>query len=191
MNWKPGIGIGVTNEIRFSEFLISQIQKNFLYSEKMLPISHYQMSVSKCLTKGLDGKKWRAWFQHHLWSCGQIFAGCFSRFTWFNYCWCDLGFIHTCNLLGIKYCVYKLFTLCNQKKGYANHLLPPANEVCEGNVFTGVCPSGGVSVHGCLCPGEGSLSRWSLPRGSLSSGVSVQGFFVRGGGSLSGRPPVR
>ena len=26
--------------------------------------------------------------------------------------------------------------------------LPPANEVCKGNVFTGVCPSAGVSVWG-------------------------------------------
>ena len=52
-------------------------------------------------------------------------------------------------------------------------ILPPANEVCESNVFTGVCLSTrgggalsrGVSVHG-------SLSR----RGSLSGmGICVQG----------------
>ena len=41
-------------------------------------------------------------------------------------------------------------------------VLPPANEVCEGNVFTGVC----LSTGGCIYPGR------SLP-----------------GGSLSGRPP--
>ena len=60
--------------------------------------------------------------------------------------------------------------------------LPPANEVCEGYVFTRVClsrVSAGVSVQGCLfqgalCP-EGSLSRvglcsgWvAVHRGSLS-----------------------
>ena len=36
--------------------------------------------------------------------------------------------------------------------------LPPANEVCEGYVFTGVCP-GGVSVWGGSLSREGSLSR--------------------------------
>ena len=40
-----------------------------------------------------------------------------------------------------------------------NGLLPPANEVCKGNVFTGVCLStGGVSVRvGGFCQG-GDLS---------------------------------
>ena len=74
-------------------------------------------------------------------------------------------------------------------------LLPSANEVCEGYVFTGVCLStGGVSVQGeslskgvsvlgfsvqeGLCQ-EGSLSRESLsgglcPWGSQSRGVSVR-----------------
>ena len=40
-------------------------------------------------------------------------------------------------------------------------LLPTANEVCEGNVFTGVCPQRGVSIYRGpgvgLCPGEGHL----------------------------------
>ena len=59
-------------------------------------------------------------------------------------------------------------------------LLPPANEVCEGNYFTDVClstgggggslskglSSGGISVWGTLCLGGGYLSR----------GVSVQGW---------------
>ena len=53
--------------------------------------------------------------------------------------------------------------------------LPPAKEVCEGYVLTGVC----LSTRGGLCPG-GSLSRGSLSRGW---GVSVHG----GGGVLSGR----
>ena len=40
------------------------------------------------------------------------------------------------------------------KKSKATTLfLPPANEVCEGYVFTGVCPQGGLG----LCPGA-SLS---------------------------------
>ena len=76
--------------------------------------------------------------------------------------------------------------------------LSPANEVCEGYVFTGVCLStgGGVSVSvqggglhpGGLCPG-GSLS-W----GVSVQGVSVQGALSRGAlcpaGSLSGRVSV-
>ena len=79
-------------------------------------------------------------------------------------------------------------------------LLPPANEICKGYVFTGVClstrglslcPGGsqswGVSVHwsvsreisvqGDLCPGGfcpgGLCPGGSLSRGSLSKGVSV------------------
>ena len=73
--------------------------------------------------------------------------------------------------------------------------LLPANEVCEGYVFTGVCLSmgegglcpQGVSVQGGLCPG-GSLSTGGLCPGegslstgeSLSAGVSVQGVSVQG-----------
>ena len=92
---------------------------------------------------------------------------------------------------------------------YINHLLPPANEVCEGYVFTGVCLStGGVSVQGGLCLGVGlcpggSLQGVSLSRerglcpgrgvsvqgwGSLSRGISVWGGLCPGG-SLSRRPP--
>ena len=49
--------------------------------------------------------------------------------------------------------------------------LPPANEVCEGNVFTGVCLSmdGGSLSRSDLCPGR-----------SLSIRVSVQGISVWG-----------
>ena len=50
---------------------------------------------------------------------------------------------------------------------------PPPNEVCEGNVFTGVCLStGGLSVRGGVCLQGvyfqgGSLSWGSLSRGGL------------------------
>ena len=69
-------------------------------------------------------------------------------------------------------------------------LLPPANEVCKGNVFTGVCLStrgGVISVHGAVSFQEGgSLSRrgvsvqkgglsleGSLSRGSVCPGISL------------------
>ena len=70
-------------------------------------------------------------------------------------------------------------------------LLPPPNEVCEGNVFTGVCLStGGFSVQGeGLCPRGVSVKGGSLSRGK----VSVEGLSGGGGclsrKSLSGRPP--
>ena len=65
--------------------------------------------------------------------------------------------------------------------------LPPANKVCEGYVFTGVCLSSGGG-------GSRSLSRGSPSRGSPSggslSGVSVQGGLCQGvsvqGGLCSG-----
>ena len=68
--------------------------------------------------------------------------------------------------------------------------LPPANEVCEGYVFTDVClATGGLSVSvqgGGLCPGEGGLGpgKEGLCPGE---GVSFQGrgSLSRGGGSLS------
>ena len=80
-------------------------------------------------------------------------------------------------------------------KGYLYHRLtssleslPPANEVCEGNVFTGVCAQGslskgeslskggGVSVQGGgLCPRGGSLSRGLCPSRGLYPGGPCQG----------------
>ena len=52
--------------------------------------------------------------------------------------------------------------------------LPPANEVCEGYVFTGVCLSTTVSSEG----------------GSLSGGISVQeGGLCPGEGLCQGDPP--
>ena len=97
------------------------------------------------------------------------------------------------------------------------NLLPPSNEVCQGYVFTGVCPRGAGGR--CLCLGgsvQGKCLEMQLqwlsifagglyPGGSLSRGVSVQGVSVWGihvwrgvsiqgvsvqGKSLSGRPPV-
>ena len=62
--------------------------------------------------------------------------------------------------------------------------LPPASEVCEGNVFTGVVclpRGGGVSGEG-VCVGGGGLGGGFLSRGSLSGGSLS-------GGSLSGKPP--
>ena len=59
--------------------------------------------------------------------------------------------------------------------------LPPANEVCEGYVFTGVC----LSIEGSLsrgylfrrglCLGGLCPRRVSVHGGSLSRGISVQG----------------
>ena len=94
-------------------------------------------------------------------------------------------------------------------------ILPPPNEVCEGNVFTGVCLSiGGISVWwgvsllgfsvwGVSVKGSlswGSLSRRGLCRGggvcpgALCPGGFCPGGLCRGGGgfclgSPSGRPP--
>ena len=50
--------------------------------------------------------------------------------------------------------------------------LPPANEVCEGYVFTGVCLSTGAG----LCPGAGvSVHRGgSLSRGDLCRGGGLR-----------------
>ena len=77
-------------------------------------------------------------------------------------------------------------------------LLPPANKVCEGYVFTSVCHS--VHRAGSLHPGvgvciqEGSASRGDLhPGGSASGGSATGGVCLwRGlhpGGGVLGRPP--
>ena len=74
----------------------------------------------------------------------------------------------------------------NSKVGSANPLLLPANEVCEGYVFTIVCLS-----TGGLYPGEVSVQGRSLSRGSPYPGeVSVWGVSVWGG-SLLDRLPLR
>ena len=100
--------------------------------------------------------------------------------------------------------------VANSQAGYTNLLLLPANEVCEGNVFTGVCLSkGGFLSRGDLCPGglcPGGVCPGGLcPGGLCPGGVSTQGgslsrkslsggLYLGGGlcavGSLSGRPPV-
>ena len=68
-------------------------------------------------------------------------------------------------------------------------LLPPANKVCEGYVFTGVCLyTGGRSLG--LCPGGLSLRPGGgLCQGGLClGGVCLEGVSVQGG--LSRRPPM-
>ena len=57
--------------------------------------------------------------------------------------------------------------------------LSPANEVCEGYVFTGVRLSTGGLCQGGLCPGGALPMGVSVQRASLSKGVSFQGVFVR------------
>ena len=79
------------------------------------------------------------------------------------------------------------FIICNW--------LPLANEVCEGNVFTGVCVSrGGIFQHalgrGCIpaCIGQwGCESQHALDRGEcLPRRVSAQGGVCLGGMSAQG-----
>ena len=71
-------------------------------------------------------------------------------------------------------------------------LLPRANEVCEGYVFTAVCLStggGGLGLcPGGLCPG-GKVS--VHPGGSLFRGVSVQGDLCPGRSLSRGLCPGR
>ena len=95
-------------------------------------------------------------------------------------------------------CVWPCFPPLN---GGSVGFLPPANEVCEGYVFTGVC----LSTWGSLSLSGGSLSQEGLCLGGPCPGglclrVSVQGVYVWGslctvgsvqeclcpGGSLSG-----
>ena len=88
----------------------------------------------------------------------------------------------TWNLLGnfnVGLFACKIVTYMEDK--FLTKFLPPANEVCEGNVFTGVCVSmeQGVLSRGGLCPGG------LCPR----VGVSVQGWgsLSKGGVSVQGR----
>ena len=60
-------------------------------------------------------------------------------------------------------------------------LLPPANEVCEGNVLTGVCLStGSVCIPACIQCGRGGVCPGGLPGGCLPRGISVRGCLLRG-----------
>ena len=65
--------------------------------------------------------------------------------------------------------------ICNNRN--AERYLPPANEVCQGYVFTRVCNS--VHRMGCLGPGPG----WRL--GGLARG-GCPGPYPRGGGGFGG-----
>ena len=65
-------------------------------------------------------------------------------------------------------------------------LLPPANEVCEGYVYTGVCHS----VHGGACvvaPGGGGGLCVVAPRGGMHgcSGGGAHAWLLRGGGCVA------
>ena len=65
-------------------------------------------------------------------------------------------------------------------------LLPPANEVCEGNVLTGVCLSTGwMCIPACIQCGQGGVCPGGLLGGvcpglCLPRGVSVRGCLLRG-----------
>ena len=108
------------------------------------------------------------------------------------------------------------FIICSHFKRVDMALLPPQNEVCEGNVFTGVCLSIGVypSMHwaggfipactgqGCVYPsmhwaewgvsqhtlGRGCLPRGCLPRGCLPRGVSSWEVSASSPGVVSATP---
>ena len=64
---------------------------------------------------------------------------------------------------------------------YEEQLLPPANEVCEGYVFTGVCLSRGGGVRGCrgACVVAGGV--W-LPGGMCGEGGHGEGGCTAKGG---------
>ena len=55
--------------------------------------------------------------------------------------------------------------------------LPPANEVCEGYVFTGVC----LSTGGCLLLGGGASSPGAAPGGVPAPGGACCGGSGPGG----------
>ena len=80
-----------------------------------------------------------------------------------------------------------LYRIDNNSESHFLPFLPPANEVCECYIFTGVRLSTGglcrgVSVWGGLCPGF-----WH--EGLCPEEVSVRGEGLCPGGSLSGRSP--
>ena len=94
----------------------------------------------------------------------------------------------TRNSMELKMILYFFLVLFNFHP--LGPLLPPANEVCEGYVFTGVCLfTWGVSVWGGLCPGglcpgglcpRGVSVQWGSVKGGLCPGVSVQGGICPG-----------
>ena len=50
---------------------------------------------------------------------------------------------------------FTFYSINNDSGSHFLPFLPPANEVCEGYVFTGIC----LSIRGSLSGGQGSLSR--------------------------------
>ena len=86
----------------------------------------------------------------------------------------------------MRTCIHQPSIQCKQieKSMYTVVSLPPANKVCEGYVFTGVCLSTGGA---CVAARGGGMCGCS-PGGGMrgSSGGGVRGFFdeIR---SMSGR----
>ena len=91
--------------------------------------------------------------------------------------------LNTVQLQATRIDCYSLWSIYLVVVDYFAHLswfLPPANEVCEGYVFTPVCQSfcsGGVGsgsrefcIGGGLHPGQGSASRGGLHPGGLHPG---------------------
>ena len=71
--------------------------------------------------------------------------------------------------------------------------LPPANQVCEGYVFTSVClsrVSAGVSVQGWSMSRGVSFQGLSVRRGLCPGQVSVQVGSLYTGGLCHGDPPI-
>ena len=60
-----------------------------------------------------------------------------------------------------------------------NSYLPPANEVCEGYVFTGVCLSTG-GVPGQVPPGQPPPAGIPPPQGMLGYGLQAGGTHLTG-----------
>ena len=74
----------------------------------------------------------------------------------------QLLFISCKHLMALVFRVFSPSVIKYTLLTLTSWFLLPVNEVCEGNVFTGICPSTG---GGGLCPRGGSLSRGCLCKG--------------------------
>ena len=99
---------------------------------------------------------------------------------------------HSTNVLLLRIACYKNL-IQNNTFSFRGLFLPPANVVCEGYVFTGVClstrgggsPSGGFSIKGGFSIWGGSPSGGSPSGGSPSGGVLHIGGVLHPGGLLN------